>query len=102
MTDKPEKDPDHTLLGSDIEDDGEPPKVYAVTDLRPYLTPDMEEELGAAPGDSASCGSEVVCTCVPVATCACDTVTYHVGTDFCSPYCTTCTCTSTSHYWHPN
>ena len=96
--------PDHTLLGADItETPGDEPKIYAVSNLRTYVKPDLDEELGAPMGENAAeCGTEVLCTCVPVETCVCDTVTYHAGGSSCPGDCS-CQCTSTcvSLYWHP-
>jgi hypothetical protein len=104
MTDKSKKGPDHTLLGAHIDDTKEAPEIYAVSDLRAYVKPDLDEELGAPTGGPAVCGSEVLCTCVPVETCVCDAVSYHVGGSSCPGDCPCqCTCTSTcvSLYWFP-
>ena len=94
--------PDHTLLGAEIEESGEEPEVYAVSDLRAFVTPDLDEEIGRPTGQPAQHGVEVMCSCVPVETCVCDTVTYHSGGTY-SPPCT-CLCTSTTCvglYWFP-
>ena len=76
MSDETNKVPDHSLQGSKIPASDEPPEVYAVTDLRAYVKPDLAEELGSATGGLANCGTETLCTCVPVETCACNLVTY--------------------------
>lgn len=110
-----QRGPDHTLLGAKIEESGEEPQVYAVSDLRAFVTPDLDEELGRPTGLPAHCGTEVMCSCVPVEACVCDTVTYHSGGSYSPCPCTsttcqvTCTCTSTcpctgtcvSLYWYP-
>jgi hypothetical protein len=107
--------PDHTLLGAEIEESGEEPQIYAVSDLRAFVTPDLDEELGRPTGLPAQSGVEVLCRCVPVETCVCDAVTYHSGGSYGPCPCTstscqvTCTCTSTcrctstcvSLYWFP-
>jgi len=79
MTDKKEKRPDHTLQAADVDGGDEAPVVYAVADLRAFVKPALAEELGAPMGGPAECGTEVVCTCVPVETCVCDMVVYHEG-----------------------
>lgn len=111
MTDQTSKGPNHTLLDAEIDAAGEAPEIYAVADLRAYVKPDLDEELGSPMGDPAVCGSEVLCTCVPVETCVCDTVSYHAGGGSSCPgdcpcQCTstcTCQCTGTcvSLYWFP-
>ncbi|MBI4915757.1 MAG: hypothetical protein HY825_07910 [Acidobacteria bacterium] len=110
MSDENSKGPDHTLLGTEIEPTGEAPEIYAVSDLRAFVKPDLDEELGAPMGGPATCGTEVLCTCVPVETCVCNTVSYHQGGGSCPGDCPcqctstcTCQCTSTcvSLYWHP-
>lgn len=98
-----ENGPDHTLASANIEKTGEGPKVYAVTDLKAYLKPPMDEELAAPMGPPAVCGTEVSCSCVPVDTCACNTVAYHVGGSFCPTDCP-CQCTGTCDggwYYYP-
>jgi hypothetical protein len=84
----------------------EPPKVYAITDLRKYVKPPMSEELGKSDGGLVDLDSVVVCTCVPVETCVCHVVTYNVEATDCG--CTgTCPCTGTCggtccySYWRP-
>ena len=110
-----QRGPDHTLLGAEIDENGEEPQIYAVSDLRTFVTPDLDEELGLPTGLPAQCGTEVMCSCVPVEACVCDTVTYHSGGSYNPCPCTsttcqvTCTCTSTcpctgtcvSLYWYP-
>ena len=65
--------PDHTLLGAKIEETGEEPEVYAVSDLRAFVTPDLDEELGRPTGVPTQPGVEVTCSCVPVETCVVET-----------------------------
>ncbi len=71
--------PNDSILSVPLEENADPPKIYAVTNLRAYVKPDLDEELTTPTGAPATCGTEVVCTCVPVETCVCNTVTYHVG-----------------------
>jgi hypothetical protein len=98
MNEENKKLPDHTLQGADIKGKDEPPMLYAVTDLRAYVKPEMAEELGAGTGGGLTlCGTEVMCTCVPVETCACNTVGYKVGGTTCPGFCA-CQCTCT-HTW---
>lgn len=94
--------PDHTLMNAETDAGSEAPQVFAVTDLRAYAKPDLDEELGSPDGGLATCGTEMMCTCVPVEMCACDTVSYHVGGSVCPSDCP-CQCTSTcvSKYWFP-
>jgi len=106
MPNENNKIPDHSLLGTDIPKNDEGPKVYAVSDLRALVKPELEEELGTATGGLATCTTEVICTCVPVETCACNQVLYSVVTDPggcpCQPVCACmCTCTGTCKYWFP-
>ena len=96
MTDLGGEGADHTLASAKIVPTGEGPKVYAVSNLKAYLKPELDEELGAPMGPPAVCGSEVVCSCVPVDTCACNTVSYHVGGSFCPGDCP-CQCTGTCY-----
>jgi hypothetical protein len=100
MSEQAKDAPDHTMASADVQATGEGPKIYAVSNLRAYLKPDLAEELTTAEGVPATCGSEVVCSCVPVETCVCNTVTYHVGG---SPGCPCqCQCTGTGGlYWYP-
>ena len=102
MNENDTKGPDHTLLGARIETRDDPPRIFAVTDLRAYVKPDLDEELGSPTGGLATCGTEMMCTCVPVETCACDTVSYHNGGSVCPSDCP-CQCTGTcvGIYWHP-
>ena len=102
MNEENKKIPDHTLLNADIRPDNEPPKVYAVTDLRAYVKPDLAEELESPAGGLATCGTEMMCSCVPVETCACDTVSYRTGGSVCPSDCP-CQCTGTCAglYWWP-
>ncbi|HNX49701.1 MAG TPA: hypothetical protein PKL08_06035 [Thermoanaerobaculaceae bacterium] len=110
MSGEEPKVPDHTLLGASPADDDEAPQVYAVADLRAFVKPDLDEELGAPTGSPAVCGTEVLCTCVPVETCVCNTVSYRSGGTSCPGDCpcqctSTCTCqctgTCVSLYWYP-
>lgn len=102
MSDKSEKNtniPDHTLANADIAAKNESPQVYAVSDLRAYVKPELAEELGGVLA-LANCGTEVVCRCVAVEGCACNSVDYHVGG--CSSTCTceiTCSCTCKPYYY---
>jgi len=102
MSEETIKGPDHTLLGAKINGNDDPPQVYAVTDLRAYVKPDLDEELGSPTGGLATCGTEMMCSCVPVETCACDTVSYHTGGSVCPSDCP-CQCTGTcvGLYWFP-
>ena len=104
MTDENKGKPDHTLMSADIKETGEGPKIYAVSDLRAYVKPDLDEELGAPMGSAPPvCGTEVVCACVPYETCACNTVSYHSGGSACPDDCP-CQCTGTcvGLYWFPS
>ena len=93
---------DHTLMSSNVKESGDGPVVFAVTDLRAYVKPDLDEELGSPVGGAAECGAEVLCTCVPVETCACNTVSHHSGGSGCPSDCA-CQCTGTcvGLYWFP-
>ncbi len=73
--------PNDNIIAALLQESGEKPEIYAVTNLRAYVKPDLDEELTKPGGGGATCGTEVVCTCVPVETCVCNTVTYHVGGD---------------------
>ena len=102
MSAENKKVPDHSLQGADIPADKDSPKVYAVADLRAYVKPDLSEELGSPTGGLANCGTETLCSCVPVETCVCNTVTYHQGGSTCPGNCpcdTNCVCVSL--YWFP-
>lgn len=85
---------DHTLASARVEPTGEGPAIYAVSNLKAYLKPGLEEELGAPMGPPADCGAEVTCLCVPADTCACNTVSYHVDGNACPGDCA-CQCQST-------
>jgi len=87
--------PDHTLANANIPPKDEAPQVYAVSDLRAYVKPELGEELGGVQ-QLADCGTQVVCQCVPVEGCACNTVQYHAGG--CS---STCSCDSQCVSCHP-
>lgn len=86
--------PDHTLASANIAAKNEPPQVYAVSDLRAYVKPDLAEELAGINDTLATCGTEVLCTCVPVETCACHSVSYHssgcASTCSCEVQCNCC------------
>ena len=97
MSESKNDGPDHTLFGADIQRGSGQPEVFAVTSLRPYVKPQLDEELGLHTGGAADCGTELLCTCVPFETCACNTVTYHAGGCPCT---CTGTCGSTSCYWY--
>jgi len=74
--------PDYQLDNAEIPAGGEEPKIYAVSDLKSFVKPGLDEELTIPPsagGGPASCGTEVVCSCVPVETCVCNVVSYRVG-----------------------
>ncbi len=90
--------PDHTLAGTDIQPQGDPPKVFNVVDLRAYIKPEMDEELMGSEGNPATYGTETVCTCVPVEDCVCNTVSYYSGGD---PDPCTCVGTCAPLYWFP-
>ncbi len=79
--------PDDRLAAAQTKDAGDAPKVYAVTNLKAYVKPPMEEEIttshGEPAGGSTGIGVGVICTCVPVETCACFTVTYPSGNVIC-------------------
>lgn len=96
MTDEKKDIPDHTLASADIEKSQESPKIYSVTNLRAFVKPDLDEELGSPAGNVAYLGVEMSCSCVPVETCACNTVSYYQGGSPCD-----CTGTCVSLYWHP-
>ena len=75
----------------------DPPKVYAIADLRKFVKPPMGEELGKSDGGLVDLSQEVVCTCVPVETCVCHVVTYKTDANDCA-------CTGTGGggtcYWY--
>lgn len=99
--------PDYQLDNADLPAaDGEP-KIYAVSNLKSFVKPDLDEELTTPPstgGGPAICGTEVVCSCVPVETCTCNVVSYRVGGTpdgggcSCVDHCTTCV----GLYWYPS
>lgn len=101
MSDQKEKVPDHSLRAASIAADKDSPKVYAVADLRAYVKPDLDEELGSPTGGLADCGTQTLCSCVPVETCVCNTVTY--GGTACPGHCSCVsnTCVCVSLYWFP-
>ncbi|HUJ10665.1 MAG TPA: hypothetical protein VL171_11620 [Verrucomicrobiae bacterium] len=101
MSDEQKKIPDHTLQNADIKAQNEPPMVFAVSDLRAYVKPDLAEELGSPAGGLATCGTEVVCACVPVETCACNTVSYNSGGSSCPSNCSCVGNTCVGLYWFP-
>jgi len=101
MNPNPQTPPNHSLLGANLSPGSEPPKIYAVVDLRAYVKPPLSEELGSPAGAAAppaTPGTEVVCSCVPVEDCACNVVRYNEGSSICPTDCTcevTCGCQST-------
>ena len=99
MPDTPVRGPDHTLSSSRVEASAEPPRVFAVVDVRAFLKAQMDEELSSPTGGAASPGVETVCSCVPVAECACNTVRHYEGSSTCPLHCVTCVCVS--KYWFP-
>ena len=106
-----EKKPDHTLQNSTVPSVDEPPQVYSVTDLRAFVKPELDEVLESPAGHHKPEYGQTICSCVPVETCVCNTVTYRVGggcpctgTLSCGTTCSvTCTCqvTGGSLYWFP-
>ncbi len=78
---------DHTLAASKAAPTGEGPKIYAVSNLKAYLKPGLEEELAAPMGPPPECRTEIVCSCVPADSCACNTVSYHVDSQLCPGDC---------------
>ena len=107
MPEENNKTPDHSLLGTNIPQKDEPPQVYAVSDLRALAKPQLDEELGAPQGGLATCTTEILCTCVPVETCACNQVLYSATITCpghscgCQPVGCGCTGTGGCNYWHP-
>lgn len=99
MSDDDRRDPDDRLEEVPLPADDGPPEIYAISDLRAYVKPDLDEELGAPTGDPAVCGTEVQCSCVPVETCACNVVTYITGDQACTSHCPADYCVSL--YWYP-
>ena len=97
--------PDHTLASADIQADGAAPEVFAVTNLKAYVKPHMHEELSDSSGGAATTGTEMICRCVPVEQCVCDTVEYYHGGSPCPGHCAcvgACGCDGHScRYWHP-
>lgn len=78
---------------------GEPPRVFAITDLRKYVKPPMGEELTKSDGGLVNLDAGVICTCVPVEMCVCHVVTYNSGASDCS--CTgTCSTGGGTCYWY--
>jgi hypothetical protein len=73
--------PDHTLVNSHVPSAGEPPRVYAVTDLQAFVKPTLDEELGGPGKENAVTHGRTICLCVPVMTCVCNTVTYYFGSE---------------------
>ena len=101
MTEQNGQKPDHTLGSMIVPGNGEEPKVFAVTDLKAYINPDLDKELGSPGGGAANPGTATVCACVPVEDCVCNTVEYHSGSSACPDL---CSCQSTgggSLYWFP-
>ncbi len=74
-----EKPPNETIDAANLPDDlsREPPAVYAVTDLREYIKPPLDDAL-VHPVNSkekstvSPCSCNSVCACVPVGVCGCD------------------------------
>ena len=79
--------PDYTLANTKVEADGQPPRVYAVTDLKAYVKPPPDEELSGPDGSEVSLGTETMCQCVPVGECVCNTVSYYSGSNPCPDHC---------------
>ena len=103
MPEEQQPEPDHTLESAEIPEDTEGPEIYAVSDLRAYAKPDLDEELSnPVGGGAADCGAEVICTCVPVETCACNVVTRATGGGSCPGDCSCVGNTCVSLYWYPN
>lgn len=100
MSDHESNTKDDRLTSIPIPDNDEAPKVYAVSDLRAYVKPDLDEELGTPSGEPAVCGTEVICSCVPVETCACNIVTYATGDSACTADCS-CEGVCVALYWYP-
>jgi len=92
------KRPDHTIASAKVKAGAEPPRVYAVANLRAYLKPTMDEELTSPEGGAANLGTALVCACVPVENCVCDTVQHHQGGSGCPDHCSTCV---GGLYWFP-
>ena len=71
--------PNDTIDAANLPEDltKEPPAVHAITDLREYVKPPLDDAL-ASPvatkdkGAVAPCSCHTVCACVPVGTCGCD------------------------------
>ncbi len=93
--------PDHALAHADVEAQGEAPEIYRVVDLRAYVKPEMDEEISDTAGTSSGPSRSMICTCVPVETCVCNTVTYPAGCT-CVGHCSCVgnTCVS-GLYWYP-
>ncbi len=92
MASVPSVPPDHTLAAAKAAASAEEPRIFNVVDLKSFLKPELDEELGGVSGAPANPGTEMVCQCVPVESCVCNTVTYYSGG--CS---STCTCQSTCY-----
>ncbi len=93
--------PDYQLDNAKIPVGGEEPKIYAVSDLKSFVKPDLDEELTKPVGGAAVCGTEVVCGCVPVDTCVCNVVSYHVGGESGGCQCVGNVCCA-GLYWYPS
>ena len=100
MSKKSTKGPDHTLASANVGGNGDAPKVFSVVDLRAYIKPEMDEELGSSSGAPATYGTETVCECVPVEDCVCNTVSYYHGGDPCPDHCS-CVNNCAPLYWYP-
>jgi hypothetical protein len=86
---------DHRLLAAKIAASNESPKVKAIANLKAFLKAPMDEELTAHNEGVATPGAEMVCRCVPVALCTCDTVVYYSGSDTCPTNC----CVGDCKHW---
>ena len=94
--------PDYRLQTANIpaNEADEAPEIYAISDLRALVKPDLDEELGSPEDNPAVCGTEVACSCVPVDSCVCNTVNYHEGGSSCPQECP-CEEVCVSLYWYP-
>ena len=95
------KGPDHSLINAKIQTKGEEPEVYAVMDLKAFVKPGLDEELTSIKGDAAAYGTEMICECVPVEDCVCNTVSEYSGNNPCPSDCDCVGDGCVGLYWHP-
>jgi hypothetical protein len=92
--------PDHRLSSARIPLSNEEPTVKALVNLKAYVKPNLDEELSDPSGAQALPGTEMICRCVPVEQCMCNSVDYYVDSKPCPTHCSCVgyTCHACKHW----